>query len=236
MRLNDAQQEAVDYISGPCLVLAGAGSGKTRVITTKIVSLIKQHMFDPASICAVTFTNKAAAEMKDRVKAQLGGEIASKLSISTFHSLGLNILKEEYIALGLNKNFTLFDPYDSIKLIRDIVKDKYPQILIDASEKQVIEDIAADISNWKTNLLRPEDIQNRTIRVEIYEAYQSYIHACNAADFEDLIFQTTLLLRDNKEVRDRWQNRFRYILVDEYQDTNETQYQLLKYLADKHKC
>ena len=133
MRLNDAQQEAVDYISGPCLVLAGAGSGKTRVITTKIVSLIKQHMFDPASICAVTFTNKAAAEMKDRVKAQLGGEIASKLSISTFHSLGLNILKEEYIALGLNKNFTLFDPYDSIKLIRDIVKDKYPQILIDAS-------------------------------------------------------------------------------------------------------
>ena len=236
MRLNNAQQEAVDYISGPCLVLAGAGSGKTRVITTKIVSLIKHHMFDPSSICAVTFTNKAACEMRDRVKAELGSEVAQKLSISTFHSLGLNILKEEYTALGLKKNFTLFDPYDSTKLIRDIVKDKFPKLLIDASEKQVIEEIAEDISNWKMNLLRPEDVNDTSIRVQIYDAYQAYIHACNAADFEDLIFQTTLLLRDNEQIRQKWQNRFRYILVDEYQDTNETQYQLLKFLTDKYKC
>ena len=134
MLLNDAQQAAVDYVSGPCLVLAGAGSGKTRVITTKIVSLIKDHFINPQNICALTFTNKAAAEMRDRVKAQLGGERASLITISTFHSLGLNILKEEFAALGLGKNFTLFDQYDSQKLIRDIVKDKFPQLLVDNTE------------------------------------------------------------------------------------------------------
>lgn len=236
MRLNDAQQEAVDYISGPCLVLAGAGSGKTRVITTKIVSLIHDHYIRPSSICALTFTNKAAAEMRDRVKAQLGNDIAQEITISTFHSLGLNILKEEYIHLGLNKNFTLFDQYDSLKLIKDIIREKYSQLLVDNSEKQLIEDISADISNWKTNLQRPEDIEPKTIRAQIYEAYQAYIQACNSADFEDLILKTTLLLRDNPEVQKKWNERFRYLLVDEYQDTNETQYQLLKFLTNKYKC
>ena len=236
MRLNDAQQAAVDYVSGPCLVLAGAGSGKTRVITTKIVSLIKDHFINPQNICALTFTNKAAAEMRDRVKAQLGGERASLITISTFHSLGLNILKEEFAALGLGKNFTLFDQYDSQKLIRDIVKDKFPQLLVDNTERTVIEDIATEISNWKTNLLRPEDITVKTQRVQVYEAYQAYLAACNAADFEDLIFKTTLMFRDNEEVRNKWSSYFKYVLVDEYQDTNETQYQLLRYLTSKYNC
>ena len=228
MRLNDAQQAAVDYISGPCLVLAGAGSGKTRVITTKIVKLIHSYNIPPQNICAVTFTNKAAAEMRERVKKELGNEIASKITISTFHSLGLTILKSEYLEMGLSKNFTLFDQYDSLKVIRDIIREKYSQILVDNSEKTVVEEIASMISNWKTNLLRPEDIEDRTIRVEIYDDYQEYLKACNAADFEDLIFKTTLLLRDNAKVREKYTNLFRYVLVDEYQDTNETQYQLLK--------
>ncbi|SFK14427.1 ATP-dependent helicase [Succinivibrio dextrinosolvens] len=235
MRLNDAQQAAVDYISGPCLVLAGAGSGKTRVITTKIVKLIHSYNIPPQNICAVTFTNKAAAEMRDRVKKELGNEIASKITISTFHSLGLTILKNEYLEMGLSKNFTLFDQYDSLKVIRDIVREKYPQILVDNSEKNVVEEIASMISNWKTNLQRPEDIEDRTVRVEIYDDYQEYLKACNAADFEDLIFKTTLLLRDNDRVREKYTKLFRYVLVDEYQDTNETQYQLLKCLTSHYK-
>lgn len=236
MRLNDAQQEAVDYINGPCLVLAGAGSGKTRVITTKIVSLINKHHIFAQNICAVTFTNKAAAEMKDRVKQELGGEIANRITISTFHSLGLSILKERYQDVGLSRNFTLFDQYDSFKLIKDIVRENYPQILVDNSEKSVVEEIATMISGWKTSLLRPEDIKERTIRVEIYNAYQEYLKACNAADFEDLIFKTTLLLKENEEIRKYYSKFFRYVLVDEYQDTNETQYQLLKYLTSTYNC
>lgn len=235
MKLNDAQQSAVDYVSGPCLVLAGAGSGKTRVITTKIVSLIRDHFIAPANICAVTFTNKAAAEMKDRVKKEIGKEGASQITISTFHSLGLNILKLEYMNVGLSRNFTLFDQYDSLKVIKDLVRENYPQLLIDNSEKEVIADIASEISSFKSALLRPEDIPNRTIRVEIYDAYEKYLSACNAADFEDLIFKTALLLRDNEEVRERWSSSFRYMLVDEYQDTNETQYQLLKFLTSKYR-
>lgn len=236
MKLNDAQQSAVNYVSGPCLVLAGAGSGKTRVITTKIVSLIRDHNIAPVNILAVTFTNKAAAEMRERVKKEIGKESAGQITISTFHSLGLNILKVEYASIGLSRNFTLFDQYDSLKVIKDLVRENYPQLLIDNSEKEVIEDIANDISNFKSSLLRPEDIKTRTIRVEIYDAYEKYLQACNAADFEDLIFKTTLLLRDNEDVRQRWATAFRYTLVDEYQDTNETQYQLLKFLTSKYNC
>lgn len=236
MKLNDAQQSAVNYVSGPCLVLAGAGSGKTRVITTKIVSLIRDHNIAPVNILAVTFTNKAAAEMRERVKKEIGKESAGQITISTFHSLGLNILKVEYASIGLSRNFTLFDQYDSLKVIKDLVRENYPQLLIDNSEKEVIEDIANDISNFKSSLLRPEDIKTRTIRVEIYDAYEKYLQACNAADFEDLIFKTTLLLRDNDDVRQRWATAFRYTLVDEYQDTNETQYQLLKFLTSKYNC
>ncbi|MGN0915969.1 MAG: ATP-dependent helicase [Succinivibrio sp.] len=235
MALNDAQQNAVDYVSGPCLVLAGAGSGKTRVITTKIVSLINDHNYLPSSILAVTFTNKAACEMRDRVKAIVGTEVASQITITTFHSLGLTLLKEDFAAAGLSRNFTLFDEYDSTKVIRDLVRENYSQILIDNSEKTVISEIAAEISNWKTNLKKPEDLSVPTVRAQIYSDYQSYLKACNAADFEDLIFKTTLMLRDNDDVRRKWNRRFKYILVDEYQDTNETQYQLLKYLTGENR-
>ena len=219
-----------------CLVLAGAGSGKTRVITNKIVALIKDHGYSPESICALTFTNKAAAEMADRVKAELGSDTVARISISTFHSLGLNILKTEYQAAGMYKNFTLYNQYDSLKVIRDIVKTDFPKLLENVSERDYIEEIASAISSWKSSLLRPEDLNVRTIRSEVYAAYQKYIEACNAMDFEDLIFKTTILFRDNNEVRTRYASHFRYILVDEYQDTNETQYQLLRYLTSVHRC
>jgi len=234
MRLNDAQLEAVNYIKGPCLVLAGAGSGKTRVITTKIVSLIHKHNIPPQNICAVTFTNKAAAEMRDRVRQEIGSETASKITISTFHSLGLLILKQEYHAVGLSKNFTLFDQYDSQKVIKDLLREKYPQMLVDNSEKTVVEEIASSISNWKTSLLNPEDIPQKTLRVNVYQDYQDYLSACNAADFEDLIFKTAKLLMDNQNIREKYASLFKYMLVDEYQDTNETQYQLLKILTSKY--
>lgn len=219
-------------MSGPCRCRIW----KNQSYHHKIVSLIRDHNIAPVNILAVTFTNKAAAEMRERVKKEIGKESAGQITISTFHSLGLNILKVEYASIGLSRNFTLFDQYDSLKVIKDLVRENYPQLLIDNSEKEVIEDIANDISNFKSSLLRPEDIKTRTIRVEIYDAYEKYLQACNAADFEDLIFKTTLLLRDNEDVRQRWATAFRYTLVDEYQDTNETQYQLLKFLTSKYNC
>ncbi|HAR79329.1 MAG TPA: ATP-dependent DNA helicase Rep [Succinivibrionaceae bacterium] len=233
MRLNTAQQSAVDYIDGPCLVLAGAGSGKTRVITTKIVKLIRKVGINPQNICAVTFTNKAAAEMRERVGAELDSESAKKISISTFHSLGLNILKIEHEYLNLGSNFSLFDQNDSEKVIYDIARERYPQLLLNTSAKNAINDIASQISSWKGKLLAPEDLANSPV-VSLYSDYRNYLDACNAVDFDDLIFLTAKLLINNDTVRNRWQNIFKYILVDEYQDTNETQYRLLRILTAKH--
>ena len=236
MKLNQNQQEAVDYIDGPSLVLAGAGSGKTRVITTKIVSLIKKHGFIPESICALTFTNKAAAEMRERITAEIGADMAKRLTVCTFHSLGLLILKKEHFAFGLGPNFSLFDQFDAFKIVRDIIREHHPLLTVEDSEKTVTLEVLEKISMWKSQLLRPEDLNLTTPKAQIYQRYQAYLRACNAADFEDLIFLPTLLLKEDAEVRKRWNQAFKYVLVDEYQDTNETQYQLLCLLTEVHKC
>ena len=235
MKLNPAQQEAVDYTDGPCLVLAGAGSGKTRVITSKISALIRLHSLPPESVCAVTFTNKAAAEMRERAAADLGSEIASRITISTFHSLGLSIIRKEHAAFDLGRNFSLFDEYDQQKILRDIIREKFPQLLQDSSDRLLAEKAAQAISLWKSALVAPGEmrIEGNWTRMA-YRFYDSYLRACNAIDFEDLIYLTARRLRDDESFRARWQAAFQYMLVDEYQDTNETQYQLLKLLTGAH--
>lgn len=232
MQLNEAQQEAVSYVDGPCLVLAGAGSGKTRVITAKITALIRIHAMLPESICAVTFTNKAAAEMRERVAADLGADTAKRITISTFHSLGLNMIRRDHQTFGLGRNFSLFDQYDSQKVLGDIIKERFPQLLTEYSEKTLSEQAAARISLWKSSLVSPEDVENKTLwTAMVYDQYTQYLRACNAVDFDDLIFLVTTKLRTDESFRDKWQEMFSYVLVDEYQDTNENQYQLLKALT-----
>jgi ATP-dependent DNA helicase Rep len=236
VKLNPAQQEAVDYTDGPCLVLAGAGSGKTRVITSKISALIRLHSMPPEAVCAVTFTNKAAAEMRERAAADLGSEIASRITISTFHSLGLSIIRKEHATFGLGRNFSLFDEYDQQKIVRDIIREKFPHLLQDSSDRQLAETACQSISLWKSALIAPEDlkIQGNWTRMA-YRMYDRYLRSCNAIDFEDLIYLTARRLRDDPDFRARWQAAFQYMLVDEYQDTNETQYQLLKLLTGAHR-
>lgn len=232
MQLNQAQDQAVRYTDGPCLVLAGAGSGKTRVITTKIVHLIERMNILPREILAVTFTNKAAREMRERVALNLGKERSKDISISTFHSLGLDIIREEHIHFGLHHNFTLFDEYDQLKIIRDILNDQYAHILKSAvNPRECIENVATDISSLKGNLLGPDDVTSSRDLKAVYSSYTDYLLACNAVDFEDLIFKPTRLFKENEDSRIKWASRFKYILVDEYQDTNETQYQLLRMLT-----
>ncbi|MCR5536835.1 MAG: UvrD-helicase domain-containing protein [Succinivibrio sp.] len=230
MKLNAAQQQAVEAVSGPCLVLAGAGSGKTRVITAKIDYLISVQHLDPARICAVTFTNKAAAEMSERVADLVGKECAKQIRISTFHSLGLDILKREHRCLGLGRNFSLFNESDSRKIVGDILREELPTLLTAGSEYADIDSFTQKIAAFKSQLLKPDEIADAKL-AEVYARYETYLHSCNALDFEDLIFKTTLLLSENQEVAKRWLPWFQYVLVDEYQDTNDTQYSLLKLLT-----
>lgn len=227
--LNPRQQQAVKYIATPLLVLAGAGSGKTSVIIEKISYLIEQLLYSAKSILAVTFTNKAAKEMQERVKSRLDKEKSKGLMISTFHSLGLSILKKHFSELGYKKNFTLFDSHDSLALIHDIAYDEYKL------SKQNASFIQAKISFWKSALLTPDQVVAKD-ELEgqaafIYQEYQKYLKSYNSFDFDDLIFQPIQLFRNYTDTQKLWVDKFRYILIDEYQDTNESQYQLLKYLT-----
>lgn len=230
VKLNSAQQQAVEAVSGPCLVLAGAGSGKTRVITAKIAYLIDAQRLDPARICAVTFTNKAAVEMSDRVAASIGRERARQVRISTFHSLGLDILRREHSSLGLGRNFSLFNEADSRKIVGDILREDLPALLTAGSESGEIENYTQRIATFKSQLIKPDEVSDPKLS-EVYARYETYLRSCNAVDFEDLIFKTTLLLEENQTVSQRWLPWFQYVLVDEYQDTNETQYRLLRQLT-----
>lgn len=231
MKLNPKQNEAVNYISGPCLVLAGAGSGKTRVITNKIAHLVQNCDVPARTIVAVTFTNKAAREMKERVAATMGKKEARGLKVSTFHTLGLNIIKKEVKSLGLKAGFSLFDDRDSVDLIKDLAGDDF------GDDKDQISILQSTISNWKNDLLLPQHVLKQTqdpqqqLYASIYEKYQQHLRSYNALDFDDLILMPTLLFKTNEEVRQRWQNRIRYILVDEYQDTNTSQYELIRLLV-----
>ncbi|MGI3374012.1 DNA helicase Rep [Providencia stuartii] len=231
MRLNPSQQQAVEFVDGPCLVLAGAGSGKTRVITNKIAHLIRQCGYQPRQIAAVTFTNKAAREMKERVAQTLGRKEARGLIISTFHTLGLEIIKREYKALGIKANFSLFDDQDQMALLKELTFDLLEE------DKDLLQQLISSISNWKNDLLAPEQVLAKVRSekehrfAECYRRYELHLKSCNVLDFDDLISKPTLLLSHNEEVRERWQQKIRYLLVDEYQDTNTSQYQLVKLLV-----
>ncbi|ACX89931.1 DNA helicase Rep [Pectobacterium parmentieri] len=231
MRLNPSQQHAVEFVTGPCLVLAGAGSGKTRVITNKIAHLIRQCGYQARHIAAVTFTNKAAREMKERVAQTLGRKETRGLMIATFHTLGLEIIKREYAALGMKSNFSLFDDQDQIALLKELTEQWLE------NDKVLLQQLISTISNWKNDLIDPAGAaatarsERDKLFVHCYSLYHEHLRACNVLDFDDLILLPTLLLKQNAEVRERWQNRLRYLLVDEYQDTNTSQYELVKLLV-----
>lgn len=231
MRLNPQQDDAVKYISGPCLVLAGAGSGKTRVITNKIAYLVRECDVPARYIAAVTFTNKAAREMKERVSQTLGKAEARGLKVSTFHTLGLNIIKSETRALNIKPGFSLFDDKDTLALLKDLTEDT-----IDGDKEQ-LSLLQSCISNWKNDLITPQQLLNQVSSTgekefaHVYLRYQEHLQAYNALDFDDLILLPTLLLQQNQQVRQKWQNKIRYMLVDEYQDTNTSQYELVRLLV-----
>ncbi|WP_297486139.1 DNA helicase Rep [uncultured Photobacterium sp.] len=231
MKLNPRQTEAVKYVSGPCLVLAGAGSGKTRVITNKIAYLVQKCDYKARNIAALTFTNKAAREMKERVGQTLGRQESKGLMVSTFHTLGLNIVRRECKYLGLKANFSLFDDQDQMALLKELTEEELD------GDKDLLKQLQSTISNWKNDMLSPADAAGRAqserdqLFAHCYEMYQRQMKAYNALDFDDLILMPVLLLRDNQDVRQRWQNRIRYLLVDEYQDTNTSQYLFVKLLV-----
>ena len=229
--LNPQQRNAVRITDRPLLVLAGAGSGKTRVITYKIAHLIKQCGVEPKQITAVTFTNKAAREMRERVSKLGKREDIKGLTISTFHTLGMNLLRREATHLDFKPNFSIFDSQDSQHLIDELVRKRPTAFGNDALRWQ--------ISNWKNDLVTPEqavqqgDSEFELAAAILYNEYQHHLHAYNAFDFDDLIMQPAVLLTHNQEVRERWQNRIRHMLLDEYQDTNLAQYELVRLLVGK---
>ncbi|WP_110654230.1 DNA helicase Rep [Salinicola halimionae] len=232
-KLNPRQQEAVRFIDGPCLVLAGAGSGKTSVITTKIAYLVQECGMSARKIAAVTFTNKAAREMKERVGQLLKGREGYGLTVSTFHNLGLNIIRRELKALGFRPGFSLFDPEDAKALLRDLMQKEAD------TDAEQINGVQSQISQWKNDLVLPgpaishaED-EDQQYAARIYEAYNRHLKAYNAVDFDDLIMLPVVLLKTDPEALARWRKRIQYMLVDEYQDTNVSQYQLVKMLMDE---
>lgn len=227
-KLNPEQRDAARYLDGPLLVLAGAGSGKTRVITHKIAYLVRECGYAPQNIAAITFTNKAAREMQERVGELLEGQAGRGLTVSTFHSLGLTILRHEARTLGYKPQFSVFDSADAGKVISDIVQ---------TTDKQLLRQTQSAISNWKNAGVTPSmALTNATTEAEMalaraYLAYCETLKAYQATDFDDLIGLPLQLFEQHAEIREKWQKRLRYLLVDEYQDTNDTQYRLLKLLA-----
>ncbi len=227
-KLNPTQRQAVKYLDGPLLVLAGAGSGKTRVITHKLAYLIEQCGYAPHNIAAITFTNRAANEMRERVSKLLTGRDAKGLTVSTFHALGMQILRMEAELLGYKKQFSVFDSADTAKIISE---------LSGAPDKQEIRTAQSVISNWKASFTSPEqalnqaenEMQQHTAR--LYARYQETLRAYQAMDFDDLIRLPVELFKNFPEALLRWQQRFRYLLIDEYQDTNDCQYQMTRLLA-----
>ncbi|HGM5582355.1 TPA: DNA helicase Rep [Pseudomonas putida] len=228
-RLNPRQQEARDYVGGPLLVLAGAGSGKTSVITRKIAHLIQNCGIRAQYIVAMTFTNKAAREMKERVGTLLRPGEGRGLTVCTFHNLGLNIIRREHQRLGYKPGFSIFDESDIKALLSDIMQKEY-------SGDDGLDEIKNMIGSWKNDLILPAEAlekarnpREQTAAI-VYTHYQRTLKAYNAVDFDDLILLPVKLFQEHPDVLERWQNRVRYLLVDEYQDTNASQYLLVKML------
>lgn len=234
-QLNPMQRKAVEHLAGPLLVMAGAGSGKTKVLTCRIANLL-EHGVAPYRILAITFTNKAAAEMRERVDRLVGIE-AKDVWLSTFHSFCARLLRYEIESLdGYNKNFVIYDASDSKTIVKQCLKE------LDLDEKQYPPNqIQATISDAKNQMILPDAFSraaenfHRQKIAEVYEKYQENIRKNNALDFDDLLLLAVRLLQENGDVREKYQTRFQYILVDEYQDTNGAQYQLTKILAEKHR-
>lgn len=226
--LNPAQKEAVLYLDGPCLVLAGAGSGKTRVITQKIAYLLRECGYMGRNVVALTFTNKAAREMDERVKTLVDRKLGKGLTISTFHSLGVKLLREEARNAGLKPTFSILDADDAMAIIQE---------LLATTDKGRLRHVQGIISLWKNALMEPDDAAREAITpgdveaANVYRSYAATLAAYQAVDFDDLIRIPAILLANNEEVRTRWQNRVRYLLVDEYQDTNVCQYRLVQLLT-----
>jgi ATP-dependent DNA helicase Rep len=226
--LNPQQREAIRYLDGPLLVLAGAGSGKTRVITEKIAYLVRDCGFQPRNIAAITFTNKAAREMQERAGKLLSRSTAEELQISTFHSLGVRILREEATALGYKPRFSIFDAADCAGIIGDVAR---------TADKGTLRRLQALISNWKNALVTPEAArtlaasEHEALAARAFVSYEATLRAYQAMDFDDLIGLPVRLFGEHPAITEKWQNRLRYLLVDEYQDTNAGQYQLLKMLT-----
>ena len=233
--LNKEQLEAVKTTEGPLLVLAGAGSGKTKVLTTRVAYLIDELGLSPDSVLAITFTNKAAKEMKERIMKILG-PIGYQIQISTFHSFGLTILKEHYDKLGYDKNFTILDSDDSLTVVKKILKD------MDKDPKQYSpKAIRNRISSAKNELMEPEELSKFSnneideLVINVYKKYRDKLRTNNSLDFDDLLMLPITLFRNNPDILKVYQERFKYVLIDEYQDTNEAQYLLTKMISAKYK-
>ena len=226
--LNASQREAVLYLDGPCLVLAGAGSGKTRVITQKIAYLLVDCGYPARNVLALTFTNKAAREMEDRVKRLVDPSVAKGLTISTFHSLGVKILREEAQHAGLKPQFSIFDSDDALAIIQD---------LLATTDRGRLRSVQQTISLWKNAMLDPDAAANiaatpsEVEAAHVYRSYNATLAAYQAVDFDDLIAIPAQIFERSVEAREKWQKKVRYLLVDEYQDTNVCQYRLVQWLT-----
>ncbi|MFH2048253.1 MAG: UvrD-helicase domain-containing protein [bacterium] len=232
--LNDAQYKAVETTEGPLLIVAGAGSGKTRVLTRRLAYILTERKAEPYQILAVTFTNKAAGEMKERVAQLLGGDIPG-MNVSTFHSFCARLLRQEAEALGYDNKFTIFDAADSVTLIKNCIKE------MNLSTTQFVPKAQLrKISNAKNQFISENDFAIKangyfeTTTAKLFSYYQERLRKCNAMDFDDLLYNAVLLLKNNEEIGNRYRNRFKYVLVDEYQDTNHVQYQLLRTIVGDH--
>ncbi|HXR61957.1 MAG TPA: UvrD-helicase domain-containing protein, partial [Rudaea sp.] len=229
MKLNPQQRAAVEYCDGPLLVLAGAGSGKTRVIAEKIAHLVRNRNLSPGKISAITFTNKAAREMRERTARLLRGDAADEVNVCTFHALGLKFLQIEHARVGLRRGFSVFDADDSAAIVKDLAPK--------ASKPDALYALRNLLSQAKNAGLDPDQAAAaaRSSRereaADLYARYQARLGAFNAVDFDDLIRLPLALVENDAEARAQWQERIRYLLVDEYQDTNDAQYRWLKLLA-----
>src|SRR5947208_4930207 len=233
--LNPAQREAVLHAEGPLLVVAGAGSGKTRVLTHRVAHLIAACGVKPNEILAITFTNKAAGEMRTRLEGLLGG-VARAIWILTFHAACGRILRREAERLGYRSNFTIYDQADQVRLTKACLEE------LERDPKRFVpRGIHSQISHAKNQLVGPDEYMARVSSfydqtvAEVYQLYQRRLHGSNAVDFDDLLMLTVEILERFPDAAKKWRTAFRYVLVDEYQDTNHAQYRLLQLLAEEHK-